>query len=363
MPDIAMKDSVSKQTMTSFTTLTTDMMETTLVLDTLMSSDEVSMDTDEGTLIVTYPRYIQIIACTVGIPIIIVGAVGNLLTILAVAKSKRLCANTMNLYIVSLCISDILYCSTILPVLLTVYTHNAWILGQTYCKIYATLLFTFVGATLMCLAAIALSRYFKIRHTVIYNRLFTKYLFISGLIVIAWILPILFLFPAIIGVWGGIGYEPRTLTCTFLREHSSYNRFFMVSALIFPTTFIVTFYLRIFCIVQASNRRINNHNIQLPAPSNVTQTEGQQRKRYIRDDLSFTRMMIAIFLIFIICYFPYMLTNLIDPEVKILDLHFFAGMCCWFSSCLNPLLYVFMNKHFRRAFANLPFWRNESTNT
>ncbi|XP_030856350.1 protein trapped in endoderm-1-like [Strongylocentrotus purpuratus] len=352
---------VSEHTMTS---LMTERMDTTSLLDTGMTSDALSTEMEEGGSVVTYPKYIQIIACTVGIPIIVVGSGGNLLTILAVAKSKRLRANTMNLYIVSLCVSDILYCTTILPVLLAVYTHNAWILGQTYCKIYATLLFTFVGATLMCLAAIALSRYFKIRHAAIYNRLFTKYLFIGGLIAIAWMLPLMFLFPAIIGVWGGIGYEPKTLTCTILRQNSSYNHFFMASALILPTAFIVTFYLRIFCIVQASNRRINSHNMQLPAPSNESKTgAGQQRKRCVREDLSFTRMMIAIFIIFIACYFPYIITNLIDPEVKVLDLHFFAGMCCWFSSCLNPVLYVFMNRHFRRAFANLSLWRSESITT
>lgn len=330
--------------------------------DTMTSNNTASTETAALPGIVTYPRYIQIIALLVGIPIIILGAVGNLLTILAVAKSKLLRSNTMNLYVVSLSVSDILYCSTILPILLTVYANNKWTLGRAYCQVYATLLFTFVGATLMCLAAIAMSRYFKMRHSVIYSHYFTSYSFITCLILIAWALPIAFLLPAILGVWGGIGYEPKTLTCTILRENSSYNQFFMVSGLILPTAFIVTFYLRIFCIVQASKRRIEHHNLQLPAPSTTSQAGGEpkQRKRFVREDLSFTRMMIAIFIIFILCYFPYMVTNLIDPNVRILDLHFFAGMCCWFSSCLNPMLYVYMNRQFRRAFTNLALWRSET---
>ncbi|XP_071487396.1 protein trapped in endoderm-1-like [Diadema antillarum] len=344
---------------------------TELAYNTFTWPSNDSLITDQSTpvsghsmTVVSYPRYVQIVALIVGIPIIFLGALGNLATIFAVAKSKLLRSNSMNLFVVSLSISDILYCSTILPVLMTVYAENAWILGPGYCKVYATFLFTFVGATLMCLAAISLSRYMKMRHAAVYNRYFTKYGFISGLIIIAWLLPVMFLFPAITGLWGGIGYEPRTLTCTFLRDNTGYNRFFMVSALILPTAFIVTFYLLIFCMVQANHRRIHRHNMQLPATTAASGEAGSQRqvqKPNAREDLSFTRMMIAIFVAFILCYFPYILTNLVDPDVTMLELHFFAGMCCWFSSCLNPMLYVHMNRQFRRAFSNLALWRTEST--
>ncbi|XP_071784475.1 protein trapped in endoderm-1-like [Asterias amurensis] len=308
-----------------------------------------------------YTPVVQYSTLVVGIPVTTIGFFGNLITIFVVARTPVLRTPT-NLFIISLSVSDLLYCSIVLPVLLTTFYNNAWVFGATFCQIHPLFMFTFVGATIMSLAGTAFGRYLKITQSSLYSKLFTVKRRAAMMVVVCWLLPMIVLLPPITGVWGSLGYEPKTLTCTFLRggSNSGYSMFFMVSALIVPTTFITFCYVRILQTVCKNHKRVHRmrvvpgDDLSLNGPSTGTtansKSKRQQRKIY-REDIQYTKMMLCIFLVFISCYVPYMLATLLDPQVKNMTFHFYSGMCVWFSSCLNPIVYVAMNRHFRQACA------------
>ncbi|XP_022102455.1 protein trapped in endoderm-1-like [Acanthaster planci] len=305
-----------------------------------------------------YSLLVQYWALVVGIPVDALGFWGNLMTIIAVAKTSALRTPT-NLFIISLSVSDLLYCIIVLPVLLTVYNHNAWVFGPVFCRIHPLLMITFVGATIMSLAGTAFGRCLKITQSPLYGKLFTIKWRATVMILVCWLLPLIFLLPPITGVWGDLGYEPKTLTCTFLRggSNSGYSMFFMISALIIPTFSITFCYLRILQTVCANHKRVQKMRKavvnEVSGATRARDSMKRQRTTAYREDIQYTKMMLCIFLVFIVCYVPYMMATLVDPQVKNMTFHFFCGSCVWFSSCLNPIVYVIMNKHFRKAFAGL----------
>ncbi|XP_022102475.1 protein trapped in endoderm-1-like [Acanthaster planci] len=307
-----------------------------------------------------YSLLVQYWALVVGIPVDTLGFLGNLMTIIVVAKTPVLRTPT-NLFIISLSVSDLLYCTIVLPVLLTTFYRNAWVFGPVFCRIHPLLMVTFVGATIMSLAGTAFGRCLKITQSPLYGKLFTIKWRATVMILVCWLLPLIFLLPPITGVWGDLGYEPKTLTCTFLRggSNSGYSMFFMISALIIPTFSITFCYLKILQTVCANHKRVRKMRV-VPADEVSTATETgamgsikRQRRMAYREDIQYTKMMLCIFLVFIVCYVPYMMATLVDPQVKNMTFHFFCGSCVWFSSCLNPIVYVIMNKHFRQACVKL----------
>ncbi|XP_038054579.1 protein trapped in endoderm-1-like [Patiria miniata] len=305
-----------------------------------------------------YSSAVQYTTLVIGIPVDILGFFGNLMTIVVVSKTPVLRTPT-NLFIISLSVSDLMYCCIVLPVLLTTFYSNAWIFGSAFCQVHPLFMFTFVGSTIMSLAGTAFGRYLKITQSPLYGKLFTIKRRAAGMILLCWLLPFIFLLPPITGLWGRLGYEPKTLTCTFLRggSNSSYSMFFMISALILPTFSITFCYFRILQTVCVNHKRVRKMRVEPGdeiSASTETGTSGatkrQQRKAY-REDIQYTKMMLCIFLVFIACYVPYMMATLVDPQVNNMTFHFCCGMCVWFSSCLNPIVYVVMNRHFRQACA------------
>ncbi|XP_036955738.1 G-protein coupled receptor 84-like [Acanthopagrus latus] len=64
-----------------------------------------------------------------------------------------------------------------------------------------------------------------------------------------------------------------------------------------------------------------------------------------------TRMCFTVFLCFVCCFVPFLLLNIVDkhgraPQV----LHMFTANLTWLNSCINPVLYVVMNRQFRQAY-------------
>ena len=64
-------------------------------------------------------------------------------------------------------------------------------------------------------------------------------------------------------------------------------------------------------------------------------------------------MMVAIFVVCLLTYTPYVLNSFIDPNTLDLNRFFFTAMCLWFGSCTNPILYGLLNRKFRQAFVKI----------
>ena len=59
---------------------------------------------------------------------------GNLLTVVALLKCQKLRSHATTMFVISLAVSDLLFCTINLPLTASRYVHEKWILGQDMCR-------------------------------------------------------------------------------------------------------------------------------------------------------------------------------------------------------------------------------------
>ena len=69
-----------------------------------------------------------------------------------------------------------------------------------------------------------------------------------------------------------------------------------------------------------------------------------------KEDLGLTKMMLTIFVSFLVCFLPLMLVNVIDDDVDVPTLHVIASVLAWMSATINPFIYAFKNRQYQQAF-------------
>lgn len=205
-----------------------------------------------------------------------------------------------------------------------------------------TNLLSFTGTTIITITLIAYNRYKLVLDPGAYTKLYTRRnIFI--MLLVAWLVPVACLMPAAIGMWGTFGYVPMLVTCNLLLDHRSllFKIFLMVARAGFPCGLIVYFYARIYITTTTSHRRLHSKS----------RTFSSFDLSNHKQEMHMTRMMLIIFLVFIISYFPCTITGMIDWSM-ILSKHFhmLCQISIYLGSAINPLVYGLMNSQFRQAY-------------
>ena len=288
-----------------------------------------------------YSDVVRVAALALGIPIIIFSVLGNLMTIIAVIKTKALRTGA-NIFILSLSVFDLMLSIIIIPTILTVIWNNGWVFSKVYCVANAALLILTGGGTLMSLSGTAVTRYLKIIHPKLFKLFFGRKHNIAITVCTFLSVPIWIVLPPVTGVWGKLGYDSNTMICGWESDNSGYNTFLMLYGLTIPILFTSFCYLRILCKVCSNRKKIQ-----------AARNGDGHRQAAMREDLRYTKMMISIFAVFLLSYMPHMINILIDPYAQNLTSLFFTMVCFWLSSCINPVLYGLLNRNFRKAFVNI----------
>lgn len=174
-----------------------------------------------------------------------------------------------------------------------------------------------------------------------YNQLYTSR-GITLMLIAIWTLSFLMLLPPLLGIWGTLGLDPTTFSCTILRKNgSSPKKFLFVLGFIVPCVVISVSYLCIYWRVRRSRKNLEAH-----AAESGRRGCGFQR----REDSRVTRLMLTIFLCFLMCFMPLMLVNVIDDKMKVPILHIVASVLAWASAVINPFIYAGTNKLYREAY-------------
>lgn len=82
----------------------------------------------------------------------------------------------------------------------------------------------------------------------------------------------------------------------------------------------------------------------------IARVKDQRDAKAKRNEWRITKMVLAIFLSFVACYLPITITKVLDQDVRFPALHILAYIMLYLSSCINPIIYVIMNKQYRQAY-------------
>nr|CAD7452341.1 unnamed protein product [Timema tahoe] len=365
-------------------------------------------------------------AATMTLLIMIVGVLGNLLTIVALIRCPRV-RNVAAAFIISLCVADFIFCIVVLPFSASRFIHGTWIHGTVLCKLVPFMRYGNVGVSLLSIAMITINRFIMITRTSVYSKIY-KRVWIGAMIVFCWVFSYSMQMPTLFGVWGKFDFDPNLGSCTITKDtngHSS-KAFLFIVGFVIPCLVIICCYTVIFWVVHKSESRLREHAATMrSSDGNLTNLAGKTKSRSReqrdlkakRNEWRITKMVLAIFLSFVVCYLPITIVKVADSEVKYPGIgkvefrgsepafswresgkpfiektppvhateirtsispfsavwlnttgalanyateagfHVLGYLMLYLSSCINPIIYVIMNKQYRQAYKTVILWR------
>ncbi|KAL5276730.1 hypothetical protein ACFFRR_002138 [Megaselia abdita] len=302
---------------------------------------------------IVFPHSATLFAAICACVFVVVGVLGNLITILALLKCPKMRGHATTAFVLSLSISDLLFCSFSLPLTAVRFFHEAWTMGDTLCVIFPVIFYGNVAVSLLSMVGITLNRYILIAWNSLYAQIYQrKYIILQLLFV--WGVSFLLLLPAILGIYGTLGLDESTFSCTILKKNGkSIKKLLFLVGFMLPCLVIVVSYTCIYLTVRRQRRKLECHS------SHPKQSKESSRKS--REDNRLTVMMLTIFVCFILCFLPLMLANVVDEQTKSNPwFHIFSSVMAWASSVINPFIYAASNRSYRvayhKVFAWLKFW-------
>lgn len=83
---------------------------------------------------------------------------GNLITVIALLRCSKLRHHATTAFVISLAMSDLLFCSINLPLTASRYINQAWVLGSELCKLFPFFFYGNVAVSLLSMVAITVNR-------------------------------------------------------------------------------------------------------------------------------------------------------------------------------------------------------------
>lgn len=193
-----------------------------------------------------------------------------------------------------------------------------------------------MGVSLLSVAMISINRYILIAWPELYNKVYTKVkvcIYIGSIWLIAYGVQL----PTLAGVWGVFGIDENLGTCSINRDKNGNTPKISLFVIGFalPCIVIIVSYAKIYCVVRKSNKRMESH---------VSITK--------KSEMHITKMVLVIFFCFVICYLPLTLVKVFDEKVRVPPLHVIGYLLLYLAACINPIVYVTLNKRYRRAYFN-----------
>ncbi|KAJ4449104.1 hypothetical protein ANN_00499 [Periplaneta americana] len=235
--------------------------------------------------------------------IMVVGILGNLLTIVALVRCPKV-RNVAASFIISLCVADFIFCTCVLPFNFSTFIYgNNWIRGGFLCYLLPFLRYSNIGVSLLSIAMITINRYnitiaevvryvyciklsvcryIMIAHYRFYSRIYKK-LCIAAIIAFCWALPIGSLTPTLVGVWGKSVTHCLGVTC------------------------------RVMLVCNRSEKRLRERAAE--SQSEGSNSKEQCEAKAKRNECHITMMMLAIFPSFLMCYVPIIIIKIRDNAI------------------------------------------------
>ncbi|XP_052825853.1 delta-type opioid receptor [Octopus bimaculoides] len=296
-----------------------------------------------------YDKTVSIIPLEELVPVSIVysitlflGVTGNSLVIFCILRYNRMRSIT-NILLLSLASADLLLVVICVPIKGVAFFSFTWTMGEVLCKAVHYLQNVSMLCSVFTLTVISIERYIAIRHP-----LKAKYIctLVHARLVImgVWILSFIGSLPVLFGQRHiEVGMRRKGYYC--LREWQKpffekiYELYMLTVMLIIPSFVMTIAYLGIcFEMWNVSYRRAD-----------------MRSGRFLR---KVVKMLVVVVLLFIICWAPILINNVMIGFDYLPRLHYgylkpmrmAFNLMAYFNSCINPIVYSFMSKNFREKF-------------
>ncbi|XP_078670392.1 histamine H2 receptor-like [Branchiostoma floridae x Branchiostoma belcheri] len=277
--------------------------------------------------------------------------IGNVLVCLAAVVNRRL-RNITNYFVVSLAVADLLVGVLVLPFSTIFEVTRYWNFGLILCNLWVSLDVLCCTASILNLFAISLDRYYAITRPFTYsNKMCRRKAFMA--IAVVWIVSLLVSF---LPIWVGWNTEDGRLQnvddptqCSFNNTNVPYIMIVAFGTYYIPLIIMCVTYFRIFLIAKEQANRIN-------ALQPEVRDANRRQNQNLANEHKATRTLAAVLGAFIICWTPYFTVFTITPLCGCTIPEQLYSVVLWLgyiNSLLNPCVYAFMNKEFRRAFKKL----------
>uniref|UniRef100_A0A8C5SA96 G-protein coupled receptors family 1 profile domain-containing protein n=1 Tax=Laticauda laticaudata TaxID=8630 RepID=A0A8C5SA96_LATLA len=283
-------------------------------------------------------RAIGIIVPIVYSLIFLVGTVGNSLVLAVLLHNGEVKYNTTNLFILNLAVADLFFIVFCVPFQATIYTLDGWLFGAIACKAVHFFIYLTLYASSFTLAAVSVDRYLAICYPLKSRNLRTTCNAVLAIIMI-WSLSLLFAGPYL-SYYQTINYQ-ETFICAPVWEDQHRK-------ILDILTFVFSYILPISVVSLAYARTIKFLWTAVDPLEGIS--ESRKSKRRV------TKMIIAVTVLFCLCWLPHHLLILyfwfgyFDFNQATFALRLASHCCSYANSCLNPIVYALISKHFRKKF-------------
>ncbi|XP_050404083.1 melatonin receptor type 1C-like [Patella vulgata] len=279
----------------------------------------------------TTPSYLALrIGAIVMLVALLWGLFANALTTYSILTNRDL-KNITNMFIVSLCINDIMNLVISNFMVLISYFMMKWSTGLIVCEIVTHFTVLLMGSSLWHTGLIAIHRLIVVCFNGFYKKI-SKRAYTIFVLTTARIVPLLFLIQPHLGNMSH--YEPKLLRCIIRKGFGLYTMFVSVVLMIMPSVMLIICYVAIFIKVHRSSSVFR----------------GKRKREWLRREIQITKMFGLVFLVIIIGYLPYGIVRSIDKQL-LLSADFYVAISVLYAvanSC-NPIIYGSMDRNIRRA--------------